>query len=88
MKNYSHKNVTSVVNIMKKHKMIKWSKQKKKCIICGEYYKHLQIQISSQKHRKALLNDTGNKEIKEYETVYKSRLRSHRINNCNNFNPF
>ena len=69
---------------MKNTKCLNDRNKRKSEYYCGEYYKHLQIQISSQKHRKALLNDTGNEEIKEYETVYKSRLRSHRINNCNN----
>ena len=69
---------------IKNCKMFKRSKQKKMCIICGEYYKHLQNYISSRKHRKALLIDAGNEEIEEYESTYKSRLRSYRINNLYN----
>ena len=69
---------------MKICKMIERSKQKKMCVICGKYYKQIQNHISSRKHRKVLLNDTGNEEMKEYGIAYKSRLRSYRINNCNN----
>ena len=70
---------------IKNCKIIKSSKQKEKCMICGKYYKikHIKNHISSREHKKAL-KDIGNEEIKEYETAYKSRLRSYRINNLYN----
>lgn len=74
---------------IEKELLIKKSKQKKKCIICGEYYLYSKVRDvekhrSSQKYREAMLNTKGNVEIMEYETAFKSRLRSYRINNYNN----